>query len=274
MGRTHARAWEQTVAKLSGVVSQSKASAERLASRYGVPVYDSLEAMLPHIDLLDICTPTHLHYGMTLSAAAAGVHVICEKPMARSVAQAAKMIEACKAAGVKLLVAQVVRFFPDYANTHEKIKAGKIGDLASIRLRRSTSRPVGSNGWFQDLDRSGGVILDLMIHDFDFARWIGGEIESVFAKCVSLKNANVDVDHAMVMLTHANGVISHIEGATLEDVKAIATPVLRHRIITTFNAESNSITSDDVVAQLLEKIPERKDDDKVAPELAPAFNAA
>ena len=62
--------------------------------------------------------------------------------------------------------------------------------------------------------------------------------------------------------------------ATLEDVKAIAPPVLRHRIITTFNAESNNITSDDVVAQLLEKIPERKDDDQVVPELAPAFNAA
>jgi MoxR-like ATPase len=78
----------------------------------------------------------------------------------------------------------------------------------------------------------------------------------------------------LILGAKAKAVMDGRSYATLEDVKAIAPPVLRHRIITTFNAESNNITSDDVVAQLLEKIPERKDDDQVVPELAPAFNAA
>ena len=78
----------------------------------------------------------------------------------------------------------------------------------------------------------------------------------------------------LILGAKAKAVMEGRSFATLEDVKAIAKPVLRHRIITTFNAESNNITSDDVVTQLLDKLPERREQDDVAPELAPAFNAA
>ena len=213
MGRTHAHGWEQTPAKLFGIVSKSRDSAERLAKSYGAKVYDSLEAMLPEIDVLDICTPTYLHRDMTLAAATAGVHVICEKPLARTVAQAQEMIEACKTAGVKLLVAQVVRFFPEYAYAHEKIEAGEIGDPAIIRLKRGSSQPTGSDSWFKNIEQSGGMILDLMIHDFDFARWIGGEVKTVFAKSVRAENPDANIDHALAILTHKNGAISHVEGS-------------------------------------------------------------
>ena len=78
----------------------------------------------------------------------------------------------------------------------------------------------------------------------------------------------------LILGAKAKAVMEGRSFATLEDVKAIAKPVLRHRIITTFNAESNNITSDHVVEQLLEKLPERRAQDDVAPELAPAFNEA
>lgn len=78
----------------------------------------------------------------------------------------------------------------------------------------------------------------------------------------------------LILGAKAKAVMEGRSFATLADVKAIAKPVLRHRIITTFNAESNNITSDDVIAQLLEKVPERRDQDDVAPELASAFHAA
>lgn len=213
MGQAHARAWGQTPANLCGVVSKSAGSATSLAQQYNAKVYGSLEAMLPEIDVLDICTPTHLHHEMALAAAAAGVHVICEKPLARTVAQAKNMIKACEAAGVKLLVGQVVRFFPEYALAQQKIAAGEIGDPAVIRLKRGSSQPTGSEDWFKDLDQSGGMILDLMIHDFDYARWIGGEVKTVFAKSVTQENKSAVVDHALAILTHENGVISHVEGS-------------------------------------------------------------
>ncbi|MFK7802565.1 MAG: Gfo/Idh/MocA family protein [Anaerolineae bacterium] len=213
MGQTHARAWRQTPATLCGIVSKSISSATSLAEKHNAPVYDSLDAMLPNIDVLDICTPTHLHREMALAAAAAGVHVICEKPLARTVAQAQDMIDACEAAGVKLLVAQVVRFFPEYALAQQKIAAGEIGDPAVIRLKRGSSQPTGSDSWFKDLEQSGGMILDLMIHDFDYARWIGGEVKTVFAKSVAQENKGAPVDHALVILTHESGTISHVEGS-------------------------------------------------------------
>jgi myo-inositol 2-dehydrogenase/D-chiro-inositol 1-dehydrogenase len=213
MGQIHAQAWSQTQANLCGIVSKSRESAVVLAQQYGANIYPSLEAMLLEIDVLDICTPTHLHRDMALAAAAAQVHVVCEKPLARSVAQAEEMIAACGAAGVKLLVAHVVRFFPEYALVQQKVAAGEIGDPAVIRLKRGSSQPTGTGNWFADQEKSGGIMLDLMIHDFDYARWIGGEVKTVFAKSIKNENPKAEVDHALVILTHESGIISHIEGS-------------------------------------------------------------
>ena len=213
MGQTHAHAWDQTPANLCGFVSKSGGTAARLAKRYGAQVYDSLEGMLLDIDVLDICTPTHLHRDMAVAAATAGVHVICEKPLARTVAQAQEMIAVCKKRDVKLLVAQVVRFFPEYALAQQKIVAGEIGRPAVIRLKRGSSQPAGTGNWFKNIEQSGGLILDLMIHDFDYARWIGGEVKTVFTKSVAQENPAATVDHALAILTHESGAISHIEGS-------------------------------------------------------------
>ena len=138
MGETHAQAWQHTPATPVGIVSRSVDSARAFGSRWGITPYPSLEAMLPHIDVLDICTPTHLHQDMTLTAAAAGVHVICEKPLARTVAQAEEMIAACQAAGVKLLVAHVLRFFPPISTPEIRLRPGK----SDNRLRFGSSDTV------------------------------------------------------------------------------------------------------------------------------------
>ncbi|MEM8862921.1 MAG: Gfo/Idh/MocA family oxidoreductase, partial [Chloroflexota bacterium] len=99
MGQTHARAWEKTPAKICGFVSRSPETSLVLAHQFKTQVYSLLDEMLPYIDVLDICIPTHLHHEVTLTAASAGVHVICEKPLARTVAEAKEMIDVCEAAG-------------------------------------------------------------------------------------------------------------------------------------------------------------------------------
>ena len=111
-----------------------------------------MAALLDDVDVIDICTPTHLHHEMVLQAAAAGKHIICEKPLARTVAQAQEMIRACRTAGVKLFVAHVVRFFPEYALAKAQIDHGKIGKPGVIRLTRGSYRPKKPSGnWFLDL---------------------------------------------------------------------------------------------------------------------------
>jgi predicted dehydrogenase len=214
MGTTHAAGWSETPVTIAGFVGGTPGSARPLADIYGAKVYPDFEAMLADVDVVDICTPTHLHHPQVLQAAAAGKHIVCEKPLARTVTDARDMIAACNQAGVKLLVAHVVRFFPEYAQAQAIVAAGEIGRPAVIRLTRGTFRPKKPvDNWFTDFEKSGGMMLDLMIHDFDYARWVAGEVESVFAKNISSVRPHAPIDYGLVILKHQNGAISHVEGS-------------------------------------------------------------
>ncbi len=213
MGATHAAAWAATEAEIGGFVTKT-AVFSPLAQKYSSQTYSSFDAMLADIDIVDICTPTHLHHEMVLKAAAAGKHIVCEKPLARTIAQAQEMIAACEAAGVKLLVAHVVRFFPEYALAKQKVAAGELGKTAVIRLKRGSFQPKkAKDNWFLEHNKSGGMMLDLMIHDFDYARWVGGDVAQVYAQKISSNHPNAAVDHGLVILTHHNGTLSHVEGS-------------------------------------------------------------
>jgi len=154
-----------------------------------------------------------LHREHVLQAAAAGKHIICEKPLALTVADAKEMVETCEKAGVKLLVAHVVRFFPEYAQAKFAVERGEIGKVAVVRLTRAAFQPkLAADNWFLDLNKSGGMMLDLMVHDFDYARWVAGEVESVFAKSVRSATPDAPNDYAIAILRHSNGAISNVEG--------------------------------------------------------------
>jgi predicted dehydrogenase len=214
MGSTHAAAWAETEAQIAGFIAETTGEAHPLGDQYGVKVFPDLAAMLDQVDVVDLCTPTHLHSEMVLQAAAAGKHIICEKPLALNVVQAREMLQACRNAGVRLLVAHVVRFFPEYALAKSAVESGKIGKPGVIRLSRGSYRPKKPMGnWFLDESKSGGILMDLMIHDFDYARWIAGEVESVFAKKVSAGWPSAGVDFGLAILKHAGGALSHISGA-------------------------------------------------------------
>jgi predicted dehydrogenase len=213
MGALHAASWARTPARLAAVYAKSQDQASQLAQQHGAQVCGSLEALLDAVDVVDVCTPTHRHHEMVLAAAAAGRHIVCEKPLARTLEQAEEMIAACEQAGVKLMVAHVVRFFPDYAQAKGMVDRGEIGRVGVVRLKRVSSRPVWStDNWLFDVGKSGGMMLDLMIHDFDYARWVAGDVESVFARSVAGQQPDAPTDYALVILRHTSGALSHVEG--------------------------------------------------------------
>ncbi|MBI1280441.1 MAG: gfo/Idh/MocA family oxidoreductase [Anaerolineaceae bacterium] len=213
MGRTHAAAWAKLPVELVGICSADPERAQKLAVEYATQPFESLDELLKQVDVIDVCTPTHLHRDMVIQAAAAGKHVVCEKPLARTVAQAAEMIRVCKQANVHLLVAQVLRFAPAYVQAKEVVARGDIGKVAVQRFTRCSALPKwASDNWLMDFDRSGGMMLDLMVHDFDFARWVAGDVESVFAKSLRGQRPNATEDYALVILKHTSGAISNIEG--------------------------------------------------------------
>ena len=214
MGTTHAAGWDETPAEIVGFVAETSREADGLAKRYNAKVYPSLDAMLADVEVVDICSPTHLHYEMVLKAAAGGKHIICEKPLARTTDQAQEMVTACRKAGVQLLVAHVVRFFPEYALARSAVAEGHIGKPAVIRLHRGSYRPKKPAGnWFLDEEKSGGILMDLMIHDYDYARWVAGEVETVSARRVTETHPDAPIDYGLVILSHRSGALSHIAGA-------------------------------------------------------------
>lgn len=214
MGGVHAAGWAQMGAVTVGVFDTSMALAVSLGTCHGVTAYPSLEALLADVDIVDLCVPTYLHYELVMQAAAAGRHILCEKPLARTLADGRDMARVCRQAGVKLMVAHVVRFFPEYRQAKEAAEAGRVGEVAVMRLKRNVYQPKKTEGnWFLDFEKSGGLILDLMIHDFDYARWVAGAVTTVFAKSVRTQHPGAASDHGLAILTHASGALSHVEGS-------------------------------------------------------------
>ena len=114
MGTTHAVGWAETPAEIVGFTAETQQEAGNISKQYDTKVYPSLEEMLPDVDVVDVCSPTHLHYEMALKAAAAGKHIICEKPLARTLAEASNIGEA--------VIAFDLPFRDDYERAKSKSK--------------------------------------------------------------------------------------------------------------------------------------------------------
>ncbi|MGN6300981.1 MAG: Gfo/Idh/MocA family protein [Angustibacter sp.] len=200
----HLAAWQQLGVSAS-VFSLDDAAG--LAGAHGAEVLPSLDALLEACDVVDVCTPTFTHREIVLAAAAAGRHVICEKPLSLRRDEAVEMIEACDAAGVQLHPGQVVRYFPEYVAAKQAVDDGRIGVPAVLRFSRRGARP--NREWFARPELSGGIVVDQMIHDIDFARWVAGGVEQVMARVVG---AEPGPTLGIAVLTHASGALSHLVG--------------------------------------------------------------
>jgi myo-inositol 2-dehydrogenase / D-chiro-inositol 1-dehydrogenase len=213
MGETHLAAWAAE-GNPAVVFDLEPTRAAAVAGRSGAEVAGSLEELLGSVDVVDVCTATHRHAEVAIAAARAGRHVICEKPLARTLADADAIVSASAEAGVRLFVAHVVRFFPEYAAARQQVVEGAIGEPAVLRLKRASFRPRHPpDHWFFDPARSGGMIVDLMIHDFDYARWVAGDVVAVHCRSVGVERPELAIDHAVAILTHASGAISQVTGS-------------------------------------------------------------
>jgi UDP-N-acetylglucosamine 3-dehydrogenase len=183
------------------------------AAVVGARAYSSYEDLVSaeEVEIVDICLPTVYHRDLALKAAREGKHVIVEKPLARTLQDAEAIIEAFDGNAERLFVGHVVRFFPEYAKIKAMIEAGDLGTVGVARTSRRSPFLTGWNDWYADWRMSGGVLLDLVIHDFDFLRWTLGEVERVYAKGVLGREYN-RLDYALVTLRFESGAIAHVEG--------------------------------------------------------------
>lgn len=144
---------------------------ERLEAYQDKHLYTDFEEMLKgeQLDILDICLPTYLHVDYAVRAMEQGIHVICEKPVSLKAEDVERVYGAARRNNVKFMVAQVLRFWPEYELLKELYDSGKYGRLLSGSMSRLGGIPKWSwDNWMADEKRSGLVPFDLHIHDLDF----------------------------------------------------------------------------------------------------------
>jgi len=206
-------------ANLLGVASRRKGPAEDLAHEHGIPrVYSDWRALLadPEIGAVYVSTPVDLHAEITIAAARAGKHVLCEKPMALTHRECLAMIRACRKAGVRLGIAYYRRFYPVVRRMRELLQAGAIGKpiLADV-LVGERFNPVGRAAprrWLIDRRRSGGgPMMDFGCHRLDLLLYLLGDVRAAQGALGNLAFRNRSVeDHATAVLSFASGATGHV----------------------------------------------------------------
>jgi myo-inositol 2-dehydrogenase / D-chiro-inositol 1-dehydrogenase len=219
IGRLHTEhlAFRIPGAEVAGVSDVIKAAAEKCAADFNVAVCtDDYRQLLddPTIDAVAICSSTDTHAQMIVDAAARGKHIFCEKPIAIDLGVIDHSLDAVRRAGVKLQIGFNRRFDANYRRVWELIRAGTIGEphILHITSRDPAPPPIAY------VRSSGGIFLDMMIHDFDMARYlIGSEVEEVFTLAAVRVDPAIgeagDFDTALVTLRFENGVIGTIDNS-------------------------------------------------------------
>jgi len=179
MGRMHAEVYRNlSKANLIAIADSDLEKAQLLADKHKANAYSSLEELTNQedIDAVDICLPTFLHKECVIKAARLGKDILCEKPIALTLEDAEEMLQVAKKARVKLMIAQVIRFWQEYVILKKIYQTGEFGRLLSITLTRLASTPTYAwDNWLTDVKRSGGALLDLHIHDTDYLLYLLGK---------------------------------------------------------------------------------------------------
>lgn len=189
MGRMHFRCWEarddaQVVAvcdanpNIKEDMQRAVGNIEGAASEIdfsGIELFTDFDTMIDKagLDAISLTLPTYLHAEFSRRALASGINVLCEKPMALTAADCDGMIEAAGRSGKILQIGHCLRFWPEYAKAKELVDSGAYGKVVAATFQR-LGAPPGWNNWFIDEQHSGGVALDLHIHDTDFVQYLFG----------------------------------------------------------------------------------------------------
>ncbi len=188
--------------------------AKKLAESLSIPnYYQDYHEILnnPEIDAVLICSSTNTHADIACEAAAAGKNIFCEKPVDLTVEKIKKVIKAVNDAGVKLQIGFNRRYDHNFAEIKRLADADKIGKIQTVKITSRDPEPPA----IDYVKVSGGIFLDMTVHDFDMARFIGGEVEEVYANATVMVDEEIgkagDVDTALVSLKYKSGAIGVID---------------------------------------------------------------
>jgi predicted dehydrogenase len=182
--------------EIVAIASRDAAHARTVADELGIPVaHGSYEALIadPAVDAVYIPLPNHLHAAWTMAAARAGKHVLCEKPLAMTAADAERMVEACAAGGVRLMEAFMYRHHPSWVAVNQIVASGRIGRLRAVQSWFSFHNDDPTN-IRNNLDAGGGALFDIGCYAVNLSRMLfASEPVDVRASIVRDPTSGVDI---------------------------------------------------------------------------------
>jgi len=200
-------------AQLVAVADVVEEVAKGYAAEKEVAWFTDYHALLARedIDAVVVAVPNKFHAPVTIAAAQAGKHIFCEKPMAMNAAECRAMIAACETAGVKLQIGQVLRYHPDFKYSLELVKRGELGKLFHAYIARC-SPPGGLRGtWRRDPEIVGNWLLEVSVHEIDYARLLFGKPVAVTAWMFEgLPESTIKPDMCDMVIEFAGGGVCHL----------------------------------------------------------------
>jgi predicted dehydrogenase len=216
IGNAHSNAYEQmTQARVSAVADIRLDNALKTALIHGAHAYSSVDEMLGKetLDMVDICTPSFTHKELAVMCANRGLHVLCEKPMAYSLQDARAMIEVAHKNDVFLMIAQVIRFWPEYVYLKKMYDEGMYGKLVQAWFSRVCGAPMWAwENWYVSPTRSGLAPLELHIHDVDYIHYLLGKPDYVHCSGVNQPEIYASFIKAQYFYDSLPGVLVEAEG--------------------------------------------------------------
>lgn len=217
IGKMHAELIDRQVSglELSAVYDIYTEGAQAVASELGCDRADSVEEILSSdVEAVAICTSTDTHVDLTIAAAEAGKAIFLEKPVSLDLAEIDRAVAAVEAAGVPIHIGFNRRFDPAHAAVQNAVANGSLGDIHMLKITSRDPAPPP----IEYVKVSGGMFVDMTIHDFDMARFVtGSEITEVYVKAAVRVDPAIgeagDVDTAILLLTHENGCITTIDNS-------------------------------------------------------------
>lgn len=206
-------------AEVVAVYSRNIDKAKAFAQKHNIPQwFNDIDRIINEsgCEVIDICLPNYLHAEAALKAAAAGKHIIIEKPLAVTLEESDAMIAACKKANVKLMYAEELCFAPKYERVREMVKEGAIGNIYMLKQGEKHSGP--HSDWFYDIDLAGGgVLMDMGCHAIAWFRWMlnNSKAVSVYATMSTVlhQNRTRAEDNSVVIVEFENGVTAVAENS-------------------------------------------------------------
>ncbi|MDD9267319.1 Gfo/Idh/MocA family protein [Paenibacillus sp. GCM10023248] len=198
--------------RIVGIADEDRSRVEGVVERYGIPYYaDYRQLLAEDVDAVVICSENVHHAQLTIDAARAKKHVLCEKPLGTTMEEMAQMIAACEENGVQLMTAFPCRYLAAVVRAKEAIDQGEIGDIVAIK---GTNHGGNPGGWFVDPSLSGGgAVLDHTVHVMDLMHWIlQANVKEVYAYAATLFKEELKVEDAgMLHMKFDNDVIAVLD---------------------------------------------------------------